>query len=46
MSKLLSLWLIGLVLLASHPSVLLWMWVAAPFLVVPLWLMHCLTSRK
>ena len=46
MSKLLSLWLVGLVLLAPHPSVLLWMWVAAPALVVPLWLLHCLTSRN
>ncbi|CAN7565690.1 hypothetical protein [Acidovorax sp. LjRoot117] len=45
MSKLLSLWLIGLVLLAPHPSVLLWAWVAAPALVVPLWLLRAMTSR-
>lgn len=45
MSKLLSFWLIGFALLAPHPSVLLWMWVAAPALVVPLWLLYCLTSR-
>ncbi|MBF9263397.1 hypothetical protein [Paracidovorax cattleyae] len=46
MLKLLSLWLFGLVLLAPHPSVLLWAWVFAPAVVVPAWLLHCLTSRR
>ena len=47
MSKLITLWLAGLVLLALLPaSAPLFLWAAAPLLVVPVWLVHCLTSRS
>ena len=46
MFKSLTLWLAGLFLLAPHPSVLLWLWAAAPFVLLPLWLPHAATSRR
>lgn len=46
MAKLFTIWLAGLVLLAPHPSVLLWFWVAAPVVALPLALVHWLTSRR
>lgn len=46
MSKLLSVWLIGLLVLAPHPSALLWFWVFAPALLVPLLAVHWMTSHR
>jgi hypothetical protein len=46
MSKLLSLWLVGLLVLALHPSALLWFWLFAPALLVPLLALHWMTSPR
>lgn len=46
MSKLLSVWLIGLLILAPHPSALLWLWLLAPALLVPLLALHWMSARR
>jgi hypothetical protein len=46
MSKLFAIWLIGLLVLAPHPSALLWLWASAPALLVPLLALHWMTSRR
>jgi hypothetical protein len=46
MSKLLSVWLVGLLVLAPHPSALLWIWLFAPALLVPLLALHWMTPPR
>jgi len=44
--KLIALWFIGLLFLAPNPSVALWLWLAAPFVVLPLLALHALTAPR